>query len=415
MTLPRLRLSAGPLAADVPAIAVPVEPSPAGPILPRGTGPVPLDVSALLRRESATGEPGEVVAVPVSGAGAVELVLLAGVGDRSPAALRRAGAALARRAGRCVALATTVGEDADDEGLRALAEGLLLASYTFNRKSEPKPRALAEVTLVVADHAARAEALRRAIVTASAATRARDLINTPSSEKSPEWLAEQAVAVARDCGLTARVWDESALAADGFGGLLAVAAGSARPPRLVQLDWAPAGARGRVVLVGKGITFDSGGLSLKPADAMVPMKTDMAGAGAVIGAMSAVRDLGVPARVTALLACAENLPGAAAQRPGDVIRHHGGRTVEVLNTDAEGRLVLADALAYAVERLDPDVIVDLATLTGAATVGLGKLHGALYATSDAVAGELARAAALSGERVWRMPLVDDYRSGLDSP
>jgi leucyl aminopeptidase len=312
-------------------------------------------------------------------------------------------------------VATSVGEDADDEGLRALAEGVLLASYAFSRKSEPKPRPLAEVTLVVTDPAARAEALRRAVVTAAAATRARDLINTPSSEKSPEWLAEQAVRVARECGFAARVWDESALAADGFGGLLAVGAGSARPPRLVELDWAPEGARRRVVLVGKGITFDSGGLSLKPADAMVPMKTDMAGAGAVIGAMSAVRDLGVRARVTALLACAENLPGAAAQRPGDVIRHYGGRTVEVLNTDAEGRLVLADALAYAVARLDPDVIVDLATLTGAATMGLGKLHGALYATSDVVAGELERAATLSGERVWRMPLMDDYRSGLDSP
>jgi leucyl aminopeptidase len=372
-------------------------------------------VAAQLRRESASGEPGEVVAIPVTGAEPVELVLFAGVGDGSPSALRRAGAALARRARSCARLATTVGEDADDEGLRALAEGLLLASYGFTRASEPKPPPLAEVTLVVADPAGRADALRRGVATATAAGRARDLVNTPSAEKSPDWLARQAVQLAAAGGLAARVWDEDALAADGFGGILAVGAGSARPPRLVQLDWAPEGARPHVVLVGKGITFDSGGLSLKPADSMTAMKTDMAGAGAVIGAMSALGDLGVRARVTALLACAENLPGATAQRPGDVIRPYAGPTVEVLNTDAEGRLVLADALAYAVARLDPDLVVDLATLTGAATVGLGKLHAALYATCETLAGQLERAAVVSGERVWRMPLVEDYRAGLDSP
>jgi leucyl aminopeptidase len=170
-----------------------------------------------------------------------------------------------------------------------------------------------------------------------------------------------------------------------------------------------------VVLVGKGITFDSGGLSLKPPDGMVAMKTDMSGGAAVIGAASALRALGVASRVTALVPLAENMPGADATRPGDVITHYGGRTSEVLNTDAEGRLVLADALAYAVADLEPDVIVDIATLTGAATLGLGRRHGALFSTSAELTGELVLAADAGGERLWPMPLVDAYRDSLESP
>jgi leucyl aminopeptidase len=168
------------------------------------------------------------------------------------------------------------------------------------------------------------------------------------------------------------------------------------------------------VLVGKGITFDSGGLSLKPADSMTAMKTDMSGGAAVLATMSALARLDVPDRVTALVPLAENMPGADATRPGDVIRHYGGRTTEVLNTDAEGRLVLADALAYAVAELRPDVIVDIATLTGAATLGLGKRHGALFATSSDLRDGLVRAAETAGERLWPMPMVEDYRAALES-
>ena len=180
------------------------------------------------------------------------------------------------------------------------------------------------------------------------------------------------------------------------------------------MTWAPAGADRHIVLVGKGITFDSGGLSLKPPDSMPGMKTDMAGGAAVIATMAALADLDVAVKVTGLVPMAENMPGAASIRPGDVVRHYGGRTDEVLNTDAEGRVVLADALAYAVATLSPDVIVDIATLTGAASVGLGRRHGALYATSPSLRDELLAASAAGGERLWSMPLVEDYRDALDS-
>jgi leucyl aminopeptidase len=223
-------------------------------------------------------------------------------------------------------------------------------------------------------------------------------------------------------GLTVRVWDEHDLAADGFGGLLAVGGGSATPPRLVRIDYQPpdAGRRGarrgggRVVLVGKGITYDTGGLSIKPREAMVPMKTDMAGAGAVLAAVLACPAAGVRRPVTALLALAENAVSGSAYRPSDVVRHYGGRTVEVINTDAEGRMVLADALAYADAELDPEIVVDVATLTGAATLGLGRRHAALFTADDRLAAGLEAASAASGEGVWRMPLVEEYRPSLDS-
>ena len=264
---------------------------------------------------------------------------------------------------------------------------------------------------------------------------ARDLANTPSMIKSPEWLAAEAVAVAAEHGLSSRVWREAELAAGGFGGILAVGSGSVHPPRLIELSYQPpeyqaapdqpgpdqpgpdqpGQAVRHVVLIGKGITFDSGGLSLKPNDGMKLMKTDMAGGAAVIGAMSALGRLGVRARVTGLVAAAENMPSGTAMRVGDVITHYGGQTVEVLNTDAEGRLVLADALAYADDALAPDLVVDLATLTGAARVALGTSIAALYATDDELATALLDAGTASGDRLWRMPLAGDYRGGLDSP
>jgi leucyl aminopeptidase len=249
---------------------------------------------------------------------------------------------------------------------------------------------------------------------------ARDLANTPSMIKSPEWLAAEAAAVAAEHGLSSRVWREPELAAGGFGGILAVGSGSVHPPRLIELSYQPpAGQSGRadrhVVLIGKGITFDSGGLSLKPNDGMKLMKTDMAGGAAVIGAMSALGRLGAQTRVTGLVAAAENMPSGTAMRVGDVITHYGGQTVEVLNTDAEGRLVLADALAYADDALAPDLVVDLATLTGAARVALGTSIAALYATDDELATALLDAGTASGDRLWRMPLAGDYRSALDSP
>jgi leucyl aminopeptidase len=223
--------------------------------------------------------------------------------------------------------------------------------------------------------------------------------------------------VAAEVGLTCHVRDHKQQLAEGFGGLLAVGAGAHRPPRLVELGYTPQDAdedTPHVVLVGKGITFDTGGISLKPRESMIAMKTDMTGAGVVLAVLRACGRLGVRVRVTGLLALAENTLGASAYRPGDVVRQYGGRTVEVRNTDAEGRLVLADALAYADATLDPDVLVDIATLTGAATMGLGRGHAALYTADDALAGALAQAGEAGVERVWRMPLADDYRSAIDS-
>jgi leucyl aminopeptidase len=210
------------------------------------------------------------------------------------------------------------------------------------------------------------------------------------------------------------VWGEAELAEHGMGGLLAVGAGSARPPRLVRLDYRPADATRTVALVGKGITFDSGGLSLKPPESMIPMKTDMSGAAAVLATMVALPALAVPVAVTGFMAIAENMPGAAANRPDDVIVHHGGRTTEVRNTDAEGRLVLADVLALAAGQLKPDVMVDLATLTGAATMGLGRGHAALYTTSQQLAAGLTAASERSGEHIWQMPLHWDYQDRIAS-
>jgi leucyl aminopeptidase len=372
-----------------------------------------VDADAALTREEAKGEPGEVVAIPV-GRDGVETVLLAGVGDGSITALRKAAAAVVRRSKGAESLATTLADGRGADAARAVGESLVLAAYSFTRKSEPKPVKLVSATLVAADPVAES-AVARARATAEAVSLARDLANTPSLEKTPAWFADQALKSARGRGLEAKVWDVDDLRRDGFGGILAVGRGSARPPRLLRLDYSPSRSRANVVLIGKGITFDSGGLSLKPNEGMTTMKTDMSGGAAVVGAMTALQALQVDIKVTALVPLAENMPGGDATRPGDVITHYGGRTSEVLNTDAEGRLVLADAIAYAATQLRPDVIVDVATLTGAATLGLGKRHGALYATSDRLRASLAAAADAGGERVWPMPIVDDYLDALDSP
>ncbi len=373
-----------------------------------------------------SGRPGETAQTVVRLGQAACQVLYLGVGDRSPGALRRAGAALGRRlpAGRPVLTTAVVAEPA--AAVQAFVEGLLLGSYQFEMKSAPPEDEPREVRLLTGSAAA-AQAAERAVTMADAVALARDLANMPSAVKSPAWLADQAVQIAAERGLSARVWTEAELHSGGFGGLLGVGSGSARPPRLIELAYTPqdgatgagadqAGAAERhVVLIGKGITFDSGGLSLKPNDGMKTMKTDMAAGAAVIAAMSALARLGVTVRVTGLVAAAENMPSGTAVRVGDIIQHYGGRTVEVLNTDAEGRLVLADALAYADAQLAPDLVVDLATLTGAARVALGSTMAALYATDDTLATALLQSGEASGDRLWRMPLASEYREGLDSP
>ncbi|CAN5258308.1 hypothetical protein BH24ACT10_BH24ACT10_04880 [soil metagenome] len=411
---PAIALPAVGLAADLPAacaaVAVPVR-TVDGAVAPAGVLPgaaAAVDLEALLERESAKGGAGELVAVPVDGA---VRVLLLGVGAATPADLRKAGAALARRAKDDVDLAVDLRAlPVDGPALHALVEGLLLASYAFSRKADPKPRALQTIHLV--GPTALQDELDAALAVVRAVCAARDLGNTPSGEKSPAWLA----AAAGDLlpGLEVPVLDDKQLADRGFGGILGVGQGSSRPPRLVQATY-DGGGRAHVVLVGKGITFDTGGLSLKPNPGMLDMKLDMGGAAAVLGTLRAVADLGLKVKVTVLAALAENMPSGTAQRPGDVLVQYGGRSVEVLNTDAEGRLVLADAIAYADRDLQPDVIVDVATLTGAMPVALGKRHAGLFSNDDVLAAQLEAASEVSGEALWRMPLVEDYRVALDSP
>ncbi|HTW18662.1 MAG TPA: leucyl aminopeptidase [Mycobacteriales bacterium] len=406
----------GPLAGSAATLAVAVAGRSGGAYrLGRGAAELRalgIDAVAALKAEKATGRAGEVTVIPVRRDG-LDLVLLAGIGDGSPAALRKAAAAVARRAKDSKSLATTIVDGDDEPAVRAVAEALALATYRYSVNGA-KPPALKRAKLVVDDPGGLRPALARAAAVTLAVRRARDLANAPSLGKSPQWLAEQARELGEAAGLTVAVRDAAQLAAEGFGGVLAVGAGSSRPPYFVELAYQPAGADRHVVLVGKGITFDSGGLSLKRTDAIAGMKTDMAGAGAVIATMAALPALEIGVAVTGLVPLAENMPSGSATRPGDVVRHYGGRTDEVLNTDAEGRVVLADALAYAAANLAPDAIVDIATLTGAARIGLGSRHGALYSTSDGLRDELLAAAGSAGERLWAMPLVDDYRDGLDS-
>jgi leucyl aminopeptidase len=364
-----------------------------------------------------SGEVGEATSTVAKLGDAVVRVLFVGVGDRSASELRKAGGELVRQVRPGESAAAEMAAGLTDSQLSALAEGILLGSYRYSEKSADAEAAAktSDVRLLVPEEATGADdAISRAAAVASAVALARDLANTPSARKCPQWLAEAAADVANRTGLEVRIWDEQQLAAAGFGGIAAVGSGSARPPRLIQLRYAPPGARRHVVLVGKGITFDSGGLSLKPNEGMKLMKTDMAGGGVVIAVMSALAKLGVADQVTGLIAAAENLPSGSAYRPDDVISQYGGTSVEVRNTDAEGRLVLADAIAYADAELAPDQIVDIATLTGAARIALGGVRAALYSTSDELASRLLAAGEASGDRLWRMPLPEDYVGLLDS-
>jgi leucyl aminopeptidase len=403
-------------------LVVPVAPHGADPAEEAGRPPAALaapvaddlrdELEAFLADTEHTGRPGTVHTLPRPTA-TPAVVHLVGVGDADEAAMRAAGAAVTRAVSSRARASMLLPEDLAPGAVRGLAEGLLLASYRYTLADGATSPALRRIDLVSQDGAF-TEELAAARAVAEATWIARDLVNTPGSVKSPAWLAAAAVKAAEAHGVTATVREPEQLAREGFGGLVAVGGGSVRGPRLVELKWAPRGARRHVVLVGKGITFDTGGISIKPGPGMGLMKKDMGGAAAVLGAILGAAALRLPVRVTALLPIAENMPSGTAYRPGDVIRHLGGKTSEVLNTDAEGRLVLADALAYAAARLRPDVLVDLATLTGAQSVALGKRTAALFSDSDELAEEIAAAADEAGERVWRMPLPDDYLGELKS-
>jgi leucyl aminopeptidase len=346
-------------------------------------------------------------------------VLAVGLGPEAqldPERYRRAAAAFVRAAGRGDA-ALIVPADAP---VAALAEGALLAAYRFDAyRSSPAPGGLERLLLIVP--AGSAEPMRAPLAEGAAAADAvcfaRDLVNTPPSDLDPETFAARVVErMEGRPGVEVEVWDEQRIETERLGGLLTVARGSSRPPRLVLARYEPpevANDAPHVVLVGKGITFDSGGLSLKTAAGMMTMKTDMSGAAIVMAVVSACADLGVGARVSAFAMVTENMPGPNAVKPGDVFRARNGLTVEVLNTDAEGRLVLADGLSLAAE-LEPDAIVDVATLTGAQVVALGRSIGALFGNDQELIDQLARAGSLAGEPLWPMPLPEDYANDIDS-
>ncbi len=379
-------------------------------------------LSAFAARSGFEGRVAETLALPAPGGVAAESILLVGVGDartRDLDVMRRAAAAVVKRCAKVERAATTL-LDAAPEGAdraaasQAIAEGAALGTYVYTRfKADPKPSALEHLTLVGRAGARVTRGVEDGLAIAAAVAWARDRVNTPAGALTPVQLAEEAVALARSAGLKCKVLDEAAIAKQGMGGLAGVGQGSENPPRFLELTYAPAGARSTVALVGKGVTFDSGGLSLKSPDGMETMKTDMSGAAAVIAAMSVLPRLGVKTKVIGLTPLVENMPSGRAIRPGDVLRIRNGKTVEVLNTDAEGRLILADALSIAVER-KVDAILDLATLTGACMVALGAKYAGLMGSHEDWVDQVCAAAGRAGESVWPLPLPDEYRRELDS-
>lgn len=358
------------------------------------------------------GKPGEILEIPISQkATKADRVFVIGLGDQSTQSHRLAAASLGRKLrGKKLIVSTLLATNPED--LRAHAISTVLGSYTWTLKSESKSD---QPTFNVVCKSEKI--IAEAQIIASAICRARDLVHTPSNIKNPLWMAQQAQKIAKEGKLSIKVLAGKELAQ--FGGLRAVGNSSPKPgPRFIQISYAPK-ATGKkiphVVLVGKGITFDTGGVSLKrPYDLMVAMKSDMAGAAAVLNVVGVLPELKPRVKVTALLMCAENALSGTSQRPSDVITHFGGTTVEVLDTDAEGRLVLADGLAYADAKLDPDYLIDIATLTGSATLGLGRQYGAMYTRDLKLAAQLVAIGESSGDRLWHMPLVDDYQDSLES-
>ena len=379
----------------------------------------------LLETNKFRGELGDALMVPTYGKLPAKQVLFAGLGEKTKARareIRKIGALVARRAGTAKTIATTITQasrGSADESAGAFAEGYLLGSYRFDRykavNNGTKPNVVDTVSLVTpkaADARKATKAIDRARVIADATTLARDLTNTPALDQSPQSLADEAKRIAKGTTLTVKVLDEKALEAGGYGGLLGVGRGSRKPPRLVEITYKPAGAKTHIALVGKGITFDSGGLDIKTAG-MDWMKTDMAGAAAVIATMQAIAKLKPNVAVTGIITTAENMPGGNAVHPGDVLKIRGGKTVEVGNTDAEGRLVMSDGIVHARER-KADVIVDIATLTGACMVALGSKMFGVFSNDDKLAKDLTSSAERAGELAWHMPLFKEYRKDIDS-
>ncbi|MFF5313901.1 leucyl aminopeptidase [Streptomyces massasporeus] len=432
MTALTLSTSAAPgLRAD--AIVIGVAKGAKGPVVAPGAEAVDKAydgrLAGVLETLGASGGEGEVTKLPAPSGFKTPLVLAVGLGtvpekdaEYGTEALRKAAGVAARAlAGSKKAAFALPLDDAADAG--AIGEGALLGAYSFDayKGSGKDPKAkngkapLAEIVLLGGkprDKAYKA-AVERAVAVSEELNRSRDLVNTPPNDLNPESFAAIAQAAAKEHGIKIQVLDDKALAKGGYGGILGVGSGSAATPRLVKLSYTSSKAKKHLAFVGKGITYDSGGISLKPAGHNETMKCDMAGAASVFAAVVAAARLGLEVNVTGWLALAENMPSGSATRPGDVLRMYSGKTVEVLNTDAEGRLVLADAL-WAASQEKPDAIVDVATLTGAMVLALGNRTFGIMGNDDAFRAALVEAAEEVGEPAWPMPLPEHLRKGMDS-
>ncbi|MBL9088393.1 MAG: leucyl aminopeptidase [Planctomycetia bacterium] len=377
-------------------------------------------------RETFTGAGGQVVALHDKPGARIETVVLAGIGDKGDADVLRAAAGEAIRCARDAGAKTVAAVLPDAKNAAAAAEtvveGLRLGLYVFEGyKADKTKRAVDAITLLApkAKLAAARAGAEEGQVLADSVLLVRDLGNEPGNVCTPTYLADCAVAMGKKHGVDVRVLERADMAALGMGSLLGVARGSAQPPKLILMTWEPKGVKGKVdtvAVVGKGLTFDSGGISLKPGDKMEDMKFDMCGGAAVIGVMQAVARLNLPLRVVGLVPASENLPDADAFKPGDILKASNGTTIEIVNTDAEGRLILADALAYATKHLSPkpSAIIDMATLTGACVVALGSACAGLVSNDDRLAARLSAAGDASGDPVWRLPLKDKYREQIKS-
>jgi leucyl aminopeptidase len=383
-------------------------------------------VAEVLEAEKFQAKPAHVTHVHASSRLRARRVVLVGLGKRADLTLetvRRAAAAGLRRA-RDLGARTAAIEVLGDRlparmRAHATAEGAILGAYTFDRYKREKADKRVDEVLVVEPDARRARDVADGVRTGETFARAtwfaRDLVNAPANDVTPSHLAKVAGEIAKEARLGLKVYDRAECQKMGMGAFLGVAAGSEQPPKFIHLTYAPSGRRRRrVAIIGKGITFDSGGLDLKSAEGMLRMKDDMSGAAAVLGIMRALPALKPPFEVHGLIAATENMPSGAAVRPGDVLRAMNGITIEIGNTDAEGRLTLADALCYAAERVKADEMIDMATLTGACVVALGPLCSGLFANDQALADRLLTAADNAGERLWQLPLIDEYREHLKS-
>jgi leucyl aminopeptidase len=393
------------------------------PVAAEGAPPSELGVDrGALKAAGFTGKAGQTLVVPRTDGPTLVAVGIGDPAEVDAAALRDAAAAFTRASATHERLAINLvntGGVPPQDAAQAVVEGVLLARYRYDPfHTKPSTVRLAELSLVASGD--RADAIRTGAeqgrIMAEACMLTRDVGNAPPSYMTAERIAEVAQQVAASRGLEIEVFDRRALLELGCGGLLGVNAGSANEPRMVKLTYRPsATSRGTLALVGKGIMYDAGGINLKPGDAMhLLMKHDMAGAGAILGAMSAMTALHCPTTVTGYLMCTDNMPSGTAMKMGDVLRIHGGTTVEVQNTDAEGRLVMADALVLATERDNPDAIVDIATLTGAAVRALGPKMAVVIGNDQTLVEQVIASAERTDERLWQLPLERRYRGQLNS-